>query len=126
MRRSINILQTAAALKEEIDADTVYKVTGKARPEEIRKLLNTALNGKFLEAIQGVEILLNNYGLSGIDIIEQIHREIIKLESIPETRKIRLIEETGEINFRLIEGADEKIQLYALMAKMTKIGQEIK
>jgi replication factor C small subunit len=125
MRRAINILQTAATLKEEIDADTVYKVTGKARPEEIRNLLKSALSGKFLDAIQQIETLMDVYGLSGIDVIEQIHREIIKLDSISEVQKIKFIEETGEINFRLIEGADEKIQLDALMAKITKIGLNI-
>ena len=122
MRRAINILQTAATLRGEVDADTVYKVTGKARPEEIRNLLKTAIDGKLLHALQQIETLLNNYGLSGIDIISQIHREIIELDAIPETNKIKLIEETGEINFRLIEGADEKIQLHALIAKIAKIG----
>jgi len=125
MRRSINILQTVATLKEEIDADTVYKVTGKARPEEIRTLLKSALGGKFLGAVQQIETLMNVYGLSGIDVIEQIHREIIKLDSISEAQKIKFIEVTGEINFRLIEGADEKIQLDALMAKIAKIGMNI-
>ncbi|MHA1129564.1 MAG: replication factor C small subunit [Candidatus Helarchaeota archaeon] len=124
MRRAINILQTAATLKKEIDADTIYKVTGKARPEEIRNLLKSALNGDFLDAIQQVETLLNIYGLSGIDIIEQIHREIINLDNIRDLRKINLIAETGEINFRLIEGADEKIQLHALIAKIAKEAME--
>ncbi len=122
LRRAINILQTAAASKSEIDENTVYKVTGKARPEEIRDLLKTVLDGKFLEAIQQIETLLNIYGLSGIDIIEQIHREIIKIDFISEDIKIKLIEETGEINFRLIEGADEKIQLDALIAKIARMG----
>ena len=124
MRRAINILQTAATLGGLIDANTVYKVTGKARPEEIRNLLDTAIAGKFLEAIKQLETLLNVYGLSGIDVIEQIHREIIKLDSLSEKKKIKFIEITGEINFRLIEGADEKIQLHALLAKIAQISLE--
>ncbi len=122
MRRAINILQTAATLGGKIEANTVYKVTGKARPEEIRNMLNTAINGKFLEALEKLETLLNVYGLSGIDVIEQIHREIIKLDSISEKKKINLIEITGEINFRLIEGADEKIQLSSLIAMVCRVG----
>ena len=124
MRRAINILQTAATLGGVIDANTVYKVTGKARPEEIRNLLDTAIAGKFLEAIKQLETLLNVYGLSGIDVIEQIHREIIKLDSLLEKKKIKFIEITGEINFRLIEGADEEIQLHALLAKIAQISLE--
>ncbi|NVM54424.1 MAG: replication factor C small subunit [Candidatus Helarchaeota archaeon] len=126
MRRAINILQTTATLKGEIDANTVYKVTGKARPEEIQNLLKIALEGKFLDAIQQIETLLNVYGLSGIDVIGQIHREIIKLKNITELQKINLIEITGEINFRLIEGADEKIQLASLIAKFCRIGMNRK
>ncbi|MHA1321912.1 MAG: replication factor C small subunit [Candidatus Helarchaeota archaeon] len=125
MRRAINILQTAATINGIIDADTVYKVTGKARPEEIRNLLKTALGGKFISALNQVEILLNIYGLSGIDIIDQIHREIIKLKTITENIKIRLIEITGEINFRLIEGADERIQLHSLIAKIAKLSENV-
>lgn len=120
MRRAINILQTAATLGGEIDENTVYKVTGKARPEEVRNLLTKAIEGKFLEAMKQLETLLKIYGLSGIDVIEQIHREIIKLDSLSERRKIKLIEITGEINFRLIEGADEEIQLHALLAKIAQ------
>ncbi len=125
MRRAINILQTAATLKSEIDADTVYKVTGKARPEEIRNLLNSVLEGNFLDGVKQIETLLQIYGLSGLDIIEQIHREVIRLNSISELKKIKLIEEIGEINFRLIEGANEKIQLHALIAKIARIGREL-
>jgi replication factor C small subunit len=124
MRRAINIFQTASTLKGDIDADTVFKVTGKARPEEIRNLVKTALEGKFIDSIRQIETLMNIYGLSGIDIIGQIHREIIKLDSFSEIKKIKLIEETGEINFRLIEGADEKIQLHALVAKIANIGMK--
>ncbi|TFG04169.1 MAG: replication factor C small subunit [Promethearchaeota archaeon] len=124
MRRAINILQTAATLGGKIDANTIYKVTGKARPEEIRNLLEKALQGEFLAAIKMIEKLLNVYGLSGIDIIEQIHREVMKFDTISDTQKMLLIEITGDINFRLIEGANEEIQLHSLIAKIAKSKRE--
>ncbi|MHA1595295.1 MAG: replication factor C small subunit [Candidatus Baldrarchaeia archaeon] len=125
MRRAINTLQAAAALGKVIDAETVYKVTGRARPEEVREMLKMALDGKFLDARAKLRELLIRYGLSGIDIIRQIHREIFNLD-LPEAWKVRLADVTGEIDFRISEGAHEEIQLSALLAQFALAGSQIK
>ena len=44
------------------------------------------------------------------------------LEIDPET-KVKLTEKTGEIEFRLVEGSDEFIQLEALLASFVLAGQ---
>jgi len=37
---------------------------------------------------------------------------------IPEKNKIELIDATGEIDFRLVQGADEEVQLSSLLARL--------
>ncbi|MEM4040922.1 MAG: replication factor C small subunit, partial [Ignisphaera sp.] len=75
MRKAINILQGAAALGE-VTVSSVYKVVGLAHPKEIRDIINLALSGKFIEARDKLRNLMIVYGLSGNDVLRQIHREI--------------------------------------------------
>jgi replication factor C small subunit len=64
------------------------------------------------------------YGLAGNDIIRQVHIEIFRSQ-LPERWKIKLAETIGEIDFRLIQGADDEVQLSALLARLTEAGYEI-
>jgi replication factor C small subunit len=122
MRRSINVLQAAAVMKKEVDADSVYDTTGKARPEDVGQLINLAFTGKFLEAQDKLRNLLVWQGLSGTDIIRQIHREVLKL-GIEEELKVKLVDLVGEAEFRLTEGADSEIQLSSILANFALIGK---
>ena len=51
LRRSINTLQATAMISKKATRDTVLQVVGQANPEDIRKMLKTALEGGFLEAL---------------------------------------------------------------------------
>jgi len=63
------------------------------------------------------------YGLSGEDVILQLYREVANLD-IPEKRKVHLVDRIGEYNFRLVEGANERIQVEALLAQLGIAGKE--
>ena len=126
MRRAINILQAAAALGE-VNEDAVYKVVGLAHPREVREMLQLALSGNFVEARRKLRELMINYGLSGVDIIKQIHREIFSPEvKVPDELKIMIADYAGEIQFRLVEGADDEIQLNAFLARLALLGRKVK
>ncbi|MCU0861987.1 MAG: replication factor C small subunit, partial [Methanomassiliicoccales archaeon] len=121
MRKGVNSLQVASSLSEKITVDVVYQTTGTAHPEEVRKLLETALKGDFLEARSLLDELMINYGLSGEDVIRQIHKQFFEL-NIPDIEKVRLIDKTGEVEFRIVEGSNERIQLEALLAYLVLVG----
>ncbi len=126
MRKAINILQAAAALGE-VNEDTVYKVVGLAHPREVREMMQLALAGNFIEARKKLRELMINYGLSGVDIIKQIHREIFSSElKIPDEFRIIIADYAGEIQFRLVEGADDEIQLNAFLARLALLGRKVK
>lgn len=114
-RKATNSLQVSATMGDEIDANMIYKTASLARPQEIKDLLLTALKGNFLEAREHLDTLLINYGLSGEDIIWQIHRSIVDLP-VPDQMKVALVDKVGEIEFRMVEGGNERIQLEALLA----------
>ncbi|TLZ76657.1 MAG: Replication factor C small subunit, partial [Methanobacteriota archaeon] len=68
--------------------------------------------------------LLIEYGLSGEDIVRQLHRTVFDL-NIPDESKVRLLDRIGETDFRLTEGSSERIQIESLLAHFALIGQEL-
>jgi len=125
LRRAINTLQAAASLSKPVDAKVVYSITGKASPADVQKMLKTAISGDFLEARKQLRDMIQKYGVAGSDIIRQIHTEIFRGE-IPEVWKVKLADVVGEIDFRLVEGSDEEVQLSALLARLVEAGCDIK
>ncbi|MDY6965889.1 MAG: replication factor C small subunit [Halobacteriota archaeon] len=117
MRRAINSLQSAAVLGKKVDAETIYRVTATVHPEEMVELLELALNADLIKALNKLNYLLDEQGLSGEDVTKQIYRAVFELE-IKDDLKVKLIDKIGETEFRITEGADERLQLDALIAQI--------
>jgi replication factor C small subunit len=120
MRRAINITQSSASLTKKIDEKIVYQVVGRAKPGDVKNLLNIAINGEFAKARDELRNMLLIEGLSGTDILRQIHSEIFKL-NVEEEKKIAIADAVGETEYRLVQGGGEEIQLSALLAKISII-----
>ena len=125
LRKAINTLQAAASLNKPIDAKVVYSITGRAHPSDVQKMIETAMKGDFLEARKQLRDMIQKYGVAGSDIIRQIHTEIFRAD-IPEQWKIKLADVIGDIDYKLVEGADEEVQLSALLARLVEAGYEIR
>lgn len=116
MRKAVNSLQAAAFIQKDIDEETVYKITATARPEDVLDLIQTALAGEFKNARDKLNVLVFEQGLSADDVMNQVYRALFKIEDLSDSEMIQLIDAVGEIDFRITEGANEKIQLEALIA----------
>ncbi|MCX6695257.1 MAG: replication factor C small subunit [Candidatus Altiarchaeota archaeon] len=116
MRKAVNILQSAAYLGK-VSEDNVYAITTRARPEDVKNLMELALSGKFVDARNMLDKIMISYGLSGEDVLLQMNREVMNM-GIDDKIKVRIIDLIGEANFTLVEGANERIQLEALLARM--------
>ncbi|MCB5279943.1 MAG: replication factor C small subunit, partial [Candidatus Cloacimonetes bacterium] len=121
LRRAVNSLQVAASVGNTITLDTVYQTTGMANPEAVKNMLETALAGNFIQARDMLDNIMITFGLSGQDIIRQIHASFFDL-SITDSEKVRLMDKTGEIEFRIVEGSNERIQIEALLAYLVMVG----
>jgi replication factor C small subunit len=122
LRRAVNSLQVAASLSLKVDADTVYQAASTARPEMVKELIETCINGDFMKGRALLDELLISQGLSGEDIIRQIHKSLIDLP-IKDALKIELIDRVGETEFRLVEGSNDRIQLESLLAHFALAGK---
>lgn len=125
LRRAVNTLQAAASLGRAIDEETIYSVIGRANPLDVQDMVKTAMAGDFMEARKKLREMITRYGVAGSDLIRQIHREIFRLD-VPEAWKIKLADVVGEVDFRLIQGSHEEVQLSALLAQLVKAGYEMR
>jgi replication factor C small subunit len=124
LRKVANILQASAVLSEKITDDIVYDVASEAKPDDVKKMLEAALKGKFEDARKLLQNMLLRQGLAGSDVIREIHRQIYSLDGISEEKKVQLIEKIGECEFRLSEGSSDLIQLEALLAQFLVAGKK--
>jgi len=120
-RRVEILMQSCAVLQETITEETVYSMASVATPKEIHEVLSLALQNKFIEARTKLLDVMLNYGLSGLDVVKQVEKELVNLE-MDNRKKMMLIDKCGEIEFRMTEGSDEFLQLEALLSQITLAG----
>ncbi|MHA1234063.1 MAG: replication factor C small subunit [Promethearchaeota archaeon] len=119
-RRAINYLQSCGTISKNIDQDVVFRVAGEVPPERIRDVLKTALKGQLQFSLKLLNDITREYGLSGINIIKNLHREIYDLD-VSEDVKIELTKLLAEFEYRLSQGGTEEIQLQALLANIVTL-----
>jgi replication factor C small subunit len=124
LRRAVNTLQAAASLGKIISGETVYSVIGRANPADVRNMITLAMKCDFIGAREKLRDMILKYGMAGSDIIKQIHLEIFR-SGLPEKWKVKLADAIGEIDFRLVQGSDDEVQLSALLARLVEAGLEI-
>ena len=123
LRKISNVLQSAAMQGREISETSIYEIAARARPKEIASMLRYAVSGDFENARKELDNLSLNHGMSAEDILSQCYREVQNL-SADERAKLKIIVYIGECNFRVVEGANERIQLEAMIANIALIGKE--
>jgi replication factor C small subunit len=121
-RRAINLLQATTSVSRKITKEIIETILGKAKPKDIHAVLNYALAGNFKSARDKLLDVMLKESISGIDVIKNIQKEIWNLDIDP-VLKVKLTEKIGEIEFRIVEGSDEFIQLESLLAYFVLVGK---
>ncbi|MBS3100022.1 replication factor C small subunit [Candidatus Pacearchaeota archaeon] len=121
-RRVINLLQTTSSISNILTPELINIIVPSAKPSDIKVILEYALSGDFINSKEKLLEIMLRESISGADVIKAIQKEIWNLSIEPEL-KVKLTERTGEIEFRITEGADEFIQLEALLASFVMAGR---
>ena len=121
MRRAVNSLQVAASLGRRIDLDLVYQTAGMANPDAVKAMMETALGGNFIQARNQLDDLMVTNGLSGQDVVKQIHSSIFDL-GVSDYDKVKMVDKCGEVEFRIVEGSNDRIQLEVFLAYLVMVG----
>lgn len=121
-RRAINLLQATASISPDINAEMINIISSSSKPTNVRVVLDYALAGDFANAREKLLDVMLKDSISGTDVVKAIQKEVWNLNIEPEL-KVRLTEKTGEIEFRMVEGSDEFVQLQSLLASFVLIGR---
>lgn len=126
LRRAINYLQVAATSTKggKLDLTTLEKVMPEAQGELIREMLKLALQGDFMKARDVMYELMGKHGVSGREIIHGANREVNRLTETAGGKQAEVVRTLGECDFRLTQGANEDIQLSAMLAQLIIIGRK--
>ena len=122
LRKATNTLQASAFLSKNIEQDTVYQATSSADPKEIEDMINQAMGGYFLKARALLDTMLFDRGLNSTDLISQIHRKMFDI-GLSDEALLEAVTCIGETEFRIVQGASDRIQLASLLAQNRIIGK---
>jgi len=118
LRKALTGLQVAAALDMKISRDLIYETSATAPPEALHQYLMACRDDGFHAARRRLRELLDKYGLAGTDFVNQLHRELYTADFLTEDAKLDMTEWMAEVDYRLVEGGGEQIQLDALTARL--------
>ncbi len=118
MRRAINLLQLASTGVATISAESVREHATIPLRREVEGMIGAAVAGNFNEARTRLYALFTDRGAAGEEILRAIHGYLPDLAEnvLPSREKVRLLEYLGEVDFRLAQGASDRIQLEAVLA----------
>ena len=116
LRKALTALQVAAAINPQISRELDYETSATAPPEALHQFLMACREDGFQAARRRLRETLDKYGLAGTDLVNQLHRELYSADFLSEASKLDLTELMAEIDFRLVEGGGESIQLDAMTA----------
>lgn len=126
LRRAINYLQVVATDSKggKLDLSTLSRLLPEAEDERIREMLKFAFNGEFLKARDVMYELMGKHGFSGREIIRGANRQVGRISEFTGEKQVEIVRTLGEYDFRLTQGANEDIQLSAMLAQLSQIGRK--
>ena len=127
MRRSINILQASTPPDNKVTEEAVYDVISRAKPKDVRKIINKALDKDFMGARDLLRDVMIMDGVSGDDLITQFYQEVTQMTYegiIPEESFVKIMEYMSECDYRIREGSNPRLQLEALLSKFLIVKQD--
>ena len=125
LRRAINSLQVVATGSKgaKLELSVLKGYLPEAQSDLVRDMLKLALNGEFIKARDLMYELMGKYGMSGREIIRTANREVGHIPELKE-KQASVVRTLGEYDFRLTQGANEDIQLSAMLAMIEEIGRK--
>ncbi|MBY8981370.1 MAG: AAA family ATPase, partial [Candidatus Lokiarchaeota archaeon] len=117
LRKAINTLQMAVALKllKDLDNNEILKISGFVETPIMDKLAISLLNNDFKE-VRNIFNSINN--IDSRNFIRQLNTIILNMENIEKMELLKLRAFIGDIDYRISQRADEKIQLTALLSEI--------
>jgi replication factor C small subunit len=126
LRRAINYLQVATTSSKagKLDLTQLNKMAPNDEGDSVRAMLLTAIQGNFLKARDLMYELMGKHWMSGREIIRIANREVVQIVELEAKKQVEAVRLLGEYDFRLSQGANEDIQLSAMLAQISLLGSK--
>lgn len=118
VRKLLNTLQAASSVTNKVNTSLINEILDFVDPKEVTSMIQSAMDGDFFKARDYMIKLKSIKGLSALEILKEVYRQVLKLD-IDAKMKVKLIDRIATVEFRIVEGSDEDLQLEALLAMMS-------
>ena len=118
LRKLVNTLQATSSINKNVTKELIEEVMDFVNPHEIKDMLNYAIKGDFFKARDTMVKLKTIRGLTALEILKEIYKQVINMDIDPKL-KIKTVDRIATVEFRIVEGSDEDLQLEALLAMMS-------
>ena len=99
----------------EISQQLIYETALGETPEDITRLFESALAGDIMAARKVIDKLLIEDGLSGSEILEQLHGIVIASNET-DSDIAKYVNKIAEADLRMLDASNDRIQLEAMVA----------
>ncbi len=123
LRKLVNTLQAASSISKNITEKTLEEISDFVEPKEIISMINYAIKGDFFKARDYMIKLKTKQAMTSLEILKEIYKNIVKNEEIDEKIKIKIIDRIATVEFRIVEGSDDELQLEAMLAMMSLLNK---
>lgn len=123
LRKIANIAQSAASAKKKITEELVYEIASRAKPVDVKVMTELALAGNFAAARKKLQELLLTQGLSGEDVMREMHKQMDSVKA-DERTKAELAARLGEYEYRISQGGNDLVQLEAFLAQLSLLAKK--
>jgi len=120
LRKSITLLQSLACAGAEITCEAVREISGYVPDSEIHSLMKVARSGDLKQLVKSVK-QINRQGYSAYQVINQLTDLIVSDRELKPDQKTKIFNKIGECEKRLLDGADEFLQLLDLTTLIQKM-----
>jgi len=125
MRRAVNTLnQLKLSNVTNINEETIYNNSCYVKDDDIKKLLLHIKKGEIEKVDDYVDKLLNEHSYAPIEIMVALRRLIKGSTVLSRKAKITALEEIGDVDFRIGEGATPDIQLKSFAVSLILLYEE--
>lgn len=119
-RKLLNTMQATASISKEFSVDIINEILDYVNPKDVKEMIDFAISGDFFKARDSMVKLKTLRGLTGLEILKEIYKQVIEMD-LDSKLKIKIVDRIATIEFRIVEGSDEELQLEALLAMMALV-----
>jgi replication factor C subunit 3/5 len=120
MRKVLNILESCSLAYKQIPVTKIYEVTGRPSPQDISTIYTALTTQSFNGAMDLIWALSKEKSLAFEDIIREIHQSVMATK-LPDQMKMFLVARMSEIEYRLAQGSNEKVQASAFVGAFIEV-----